>query len=447
MALTIGQRLLIWTFKVVNFFIPWHWLPRYIGAINLLALRDELRHKNLYDTYPSPEYQGTAAQAAATEPKFLAVRNSDGLHNDIAAPRMGCAGMRFGRNVPRRFAKAPSHEELMTPNPRVISQRLLKRDSFKPAESLNLLAAAWIQFQVHDWAQHFFKRDKLYTVPLPPGDKWSDDKMQVFATQPDDVLDSVDKVSPGYKNENTHWWDGSMIYGSSEAETQELRVKCQETGDGKLELSPDGKFLPSIGDLPKTGFRENWWTGLEILHTLFAKEHNAICSQLRIHNPYWTSDQLFDTARLINCALMAKIHTVEWTPGILAHPTLDIAMNANWWGLVGEKLSNILGRVSSSEAISGIPGSGVDHDGAPYCLTEEFVAVYRLHPLIPDVVDFFDVTSGEHKSTRNIKDIAFTEARAPFKKDKLDMASVLYSFGINHPGMSHSNQSQTPAQL
>jgi hypothetical protein len=96
------------------------------------------------------------------------------------------------------------------------------------------------------------------------------------------------------------------------------------------------------------------------------------------------SDQIFDKARIVNCALMAKIHTVEWTPAILAHPALQIAMSANWWGIVGETLTKAVGRISkTSEAISGIPGSGVDHQGIPYSLTEEFVSVYRMHSLIP----------------------------------------------------------------
>jgi hypothetical protein len=96
------------------------------------------------------------------------------------------------------------------------------------------------------------------------------------------------------------------------------------------------------------------------------------------------SDQVFDKARIVNCALMAKIHTVEWTPAILAHPALQIGMAANWWGIVGETLTKIVGRISkNSEAISGIPGSGVDHQGIPYSLTEEFVSVYRMHSLIP----------------------------------------------------------------
>jgi hypothetical protein len=95
-------------------------------------------------------------------------------------------------------------------------------------------------------------------------------------------------------------------------------------------------------------------------------------------------DQIFDKARLVNSALMAKIHTVEWTPAILAHPALQIGMNANWWGLAGETLTKMAGRISkTSETISGIPGSGINHFGVPYSLTEEFVSVYRMHSLFP----------------------------------------------------------------
>jgi hypothetical protein len=121
-----------------------------------------------------------------------------------------------------------------------------------------------------------------------------------------------------------------------------------------------------------------------LLHTLFAREHNAVCDRLRHEYPSWSGDQIFDKARLIISALTAKIHTVEWTPGILSHPTLQIAMNANWWGMATEKVTRLIGRLSSSEAISGIPGSPVNHHGAPFTLTEEFATVYRLHPLIPD---------------------------------------------------------------
>lgn len=75
----------------------------------------------------------------------LYARSSDGLFNDLAAPKMGCIGMRFGRNVRREFTAQPADEDIVTPNPRLISEELLKRDKFKPATILNLLAAAWIR--------------------------------------------------------------------------------------------------------------------------------------------------------------------------------------------------------------------------------------------------------------------------------------------------------------
>ena len=80
---------------------------------------------------------------------------------------------------------------------------------------------------------------------------------------------------------------------------------------------------------------------------------------------------------------MAKIHTVEWTPAILPHPIIQIAMRTNWSGLGGEESAGGL-RVSERRRD---PRRHcrlqADHHAAPYSLTEEFVSVYRMHPLIP----------------------------------------------------------------
>ncbi|GAB7363174.1 hypothetical protein MBLNU230_g3458t1 [Neophaeotheca triangularis] len=438
MAYTFAQRILIAIFKVINLIIPWHKLPRYLGALNLLAMRDELREENLFDTYPAPDFQGSNKTDPMPETTYLAARHSSGLHNSLEQPRMGCAGMRFGRNVPRHLTAPPNHQDLMTPNPRTISEKLLARTEFKPATIVNLLAAAWIQFQVHDWAQHFNSADEKWEVKLDKDDSWSERPMRIAKTQVDEPLDETDRKYPAYRNEETHWWDGSQIYGSSEEATAALR---SQTDDGTLKVDAiNGEhFLPRGADgIPKTGFNNNWWLGLELLHTLFALEHNAICAQLKLSNPAWSGDQIFNVARLINCALMAKIHTVEWTPAILAHPTLDVSMNANWSGLVGAQLTQILGRISPSEAISGIPGSGADSGVAPYSLTEEFVSVYRMHPLIPDNIALFSVETGEHRTTLPISDVAFSKARDPLLPTKghagLRFADAFYSFGINHPG-------------
>ena len=53
-------------------------------------------------------------------------------------------------------------------------------------------------------------------------------------------------------------------------------------------------------------------------------------------------------------------------------------------------------KLTRADALIGIPGSRFDDHGVPYSLTEEFVAVYRMHPLIPDDWNFFSLESGEH---------------------------------------------------
>src|SRR5262249_32814533 len=131
-----------------------------------------------------------------------------------------------------------------------------------------------------------------------------------------------------------------------------------------------------------------FWLGLAMLQTLFAMEHNSIADTLAAAHPDFDDETLFQRARLVTAALLAKIHTVEWTPAVIAHPIAVKGLPANWWGLEDEHLHNLIGRPFDSEVLFGIPGSATDHFGVPYSLTEEFVAVYRMHPLIPDDYEF-----------------------------------------------------------
>jgi Animal haem peroxidase len=399
--------------------------------MNLLAFREVLRRENLYDT--SGKTLAIASAALKCDPHTLYARISEGTCNDLQQPAMGAAGQRFGRNVPLQYTFPEKEPALLTPSPRVVSRRLLTRETFIPATSLNLLAAAWIQFQVHDWFSHS-KSDKGddFRVPLDQDDNWSDREMRIRRTANDSTRRPEESTRPPtYLNHESHWWDASQIYGDNEAITTQLRDKF----DGKLVFDEKAHLLPidPATGIERTGFTDNWWIGLSLLHNLFAAEHNAIYDAVQKEYPYWSSDQLFDTARLVNTALIAKIHTVEWTPGILAHPTLRIAMNANWWGFLDEKITKTFGRLSGNDLISGIPGSQTDHNGVPYSLTEEFVAVYRLHSLIPDEIEFYSVSTGQLLKRLGFHDVAFDQARKVLD-DGTTMADVFYSFGISHPG-------------
>lgn len=151
---SLSERLLVKFFHLVNKFIPWHKLPALVGSLNLDALRIELRQYNLHDGYASGTAQGNQATEPLTEKRFKFARNSDGKFNSTELPLMGCTGMRLGRNFPRALTPKPTEEELWNPNPRMLSERFMARKTFIPATSLNLLAAAWIQFQTHDWFFH-----------------------------------------------------------------------------------------------------------------------------------------------------------------------------------------------------------------------------------------------------------------------------------------------------
>lgn len=410
--------------------VGWHRFPLFIGLMILVGLRTILREKNLYDTtgvklsdkdQPLPSEKGE---------RYLIARTADGTHNDLAHPTMGSAGTRFGRNVPLKDVY-PDEARILTPNPRTVSLELLKRDTFQPVTILNLLAASWVQFMVHDWFSHGKnQKENPWEIPLAEDDPWPEHPMRILRTHSDPTrAPGSNDLPPTFLNTATHWWDGSQLYGSDESTLAQLR----SGQEGKLVIGPDNLLpLDPQSGVDMTGVNGNWWIGLSMLHTLFTLEHNAICDRLLQAYPSWSDDELFDHARLVNASLMAKIHTINWTPAIINHPTMQLAMNGNWWGLAGEWIYKHFGRISGSEVISGIPGSQTDHFGVPYAMTEEFVSVYRMHPLLPDEFVFRSVQDDHVLLERNLSEVADRHAREVAKQ--VSMTDLFYSFGTSYPG-------------
>src|SRR5207302_11126739 len=167
------------------------------------------------------------------------------------------------------------------------------------------------------------------TVPLLNGKTWqntpggaAETQMRIAGIKP--YSDGQAENPQVFGNAVSHWWDTSEVYGDAE--------NASKLRDGaKLKLDA-GYLPPDHNRFGLTGFNEGWWLGLGILHTLFAREHNLLCDELRAHYKGWSDERVYQTARLIVSALIAKIHTVEWTPAILGTEALDIAMNINWSG-------------------------------------------------------------------------------------------------------------------
>ncbi|MFF9646184.1 peroxidase family protein [Kitasatospora aureofaciens] len=407
--------------------VGWQNLPKPLGLLTLIGLRDNLRRKNLFDTgcYPSCNLP----DVAPPEAQDLTGRTADGTYNDLADPRMGMARSRFGRNVPPDRAFAEPEPAILSPSPREVSRALLTRREFIPAESVNALVAAWLQFMIKDWASHGQgTMDRPWHIGLAADDPWPAPPMVVPRTIPDPTRpDRDDGLPQTFLNDNSPWWDASQLYGNTLDEQRSLR-----TGQGGRLRVPDGPLFPDDPDKDPAGV-PGFWLGLAMMHMVFLLEHNAICDTLHDAYPAWSDEELFQRARLVNAALIAKIHTVEWTPAVISHPTTVAALHANWYGLLGERVHKLLGRIGKSEVLSGIVGGLTDHFGVPYSLTEEFVAVYRMHPLIPDDWSFRSASDDALLQEATLRELTGRNAYDILGKHTL--TDILYSFGTSHPGL------------
>lgn len=423
---------------------PWTTWYQHEGlraTIMLAYRRYRLNKEQLFGAYPASAGTGFFRSQGMMPAWVKYARTADGSWNDLNEPMAGAANTRFGFNTDPTQTPGETGQRLLTPNPRTVSRVLLTRKDgkLKPVPFLNLTAGAWIQYMNHDWVSYGEPANAApYRIPLEPDDParrtLRQTHMLVRPTQTDPTRKPGEPDT--HINEVTSWWDGSQIYGSDAKTADSLRTHKQ----GKLKIDPKTGNLPVLEDgVEQTGFRRNWWLGLSMLSTLFVREHNAICDMLAVRYPKLDDQRLYDTARLINAAVMAKIHTVEWTPAILPNAALNSAMNANWYGLLTNALRSkrdrrTLAEINVADPIAGgLVGNATDNHGVPYSLTREFLSVYRLHSLLPDQIDVFQI-GGPDTPVKTYSLAATRQAASHKITAAVRMADLFYSFGRQHPG-------------
>jgi hypothetical protein len=340
--------------------------------------------------------------------------------------------------------------------------------AYRAATHVNVLAAFWIQFMTHDWFSHL--EEGHNDAPLMPTGCDTPGSEKALGCRAKDRIDksfiAQDVPAPTFDvggkhrlarapktmlNKVTAWWDASQIYGNDEM--SQRRVKRDPRDPAKLLLDQDSNGVAYLPLLQKadpqnpqwTGqeavaFPDNWNIGLSFFHNVFAREHNAFVDEFRrkvavepdadcgLRDPAAperpiryrdvSADDLFEVARLVVAAEIAKIHTIEWTPQMLYNEPLYLAMNANWSGLLekhplAEKaLASIVERLARAEgnksngwysAFAAGPGivglgsdkpdinGGVNHFGSPFNFPEEFINAYRLHAMVPDLIELRDL--------------------------------------------------------
>jgi hypothetical protein len=419
----------------------WYRKNSYRGVLTLAYMRERLNSHNLMSTYPTGA--NTAFQPDDLEPPagVTHFRTADGSWNNLDDPKEGAARTRFPRNVENEAIRPATDEELLTPNPRAVSLELLTRDGpMKEVPFLNLLAASWIQFQNHDWVTHGENlRREIISIPLADDDpariKYRQSNMFAGRTQPDPTRQESGEETPTtFINEVTHWWDGSQIYGSDQASQDRLRSGV----DGKMRVEDDGTLPLDPHGVEDSGMVRNWWVGLAMLHNLFVLEHNAICDHLKEHHGDWDDNRLFNVARLVNAAVMAKIHSIEWTPAILPNESLTLGLNSNWYGMLTYRFKKDADRKTVAEynvanpEMGGLVGNRINKHGSPFGLTEEFVEVYRLHSLLPEQLHF--KRSADGSAIDDVEFVATRQAGSPKITAEVGMTDLFYSFGNQLPG-------------
>jgi hypothetical protein len=248
---------------------------------------------------------------------------------------------------------------------------------------------------------------------------------------------------------------------------------------------------PEFAGQEAAAMPDNWSIGLSFLHTVFVREHNAIVNAFRkfardnaeedsgLRNPERptepirygkvSNDELFELARLIVSAEIAKIHTIEWTTQLLYDEPLQIGMNANWSGvfkddsIASQVTRRIVRKLADSSnpklanqffsALAAGPGifaagsdrpypdginDGPNHFGAPFNFPEEFVSVYRLHPLVPDMIEYREM-SDPNKIAKHVPVIDTFRGKATAKMREGGLSNWALSMGRQRLGLLELN--------
>lgn len=377
--------------------ILWHRLPVFLGLTYLGTRRHLHDRYNLFNVEArSDPVVDRVSRADTLAPPH---RTPEGEGNDPSNEDAGSQGTFFGRNM----LPVDQRTKLMQPDPIVVATKLLARRKFTDTgKQFNMIAASWIQFMIHDWIDHLEDTQQIkLTAPKEVASQCPLKSFKFYRTN--EVPTGNRDIRSGHLNIRTSWWDGSAIYGNSLENLHKVRT----FKDGKLKISEDGLLLHDQDGYAISGDVRNSWIGVSSLQALFILEHNAVCDALKNEYRELDDEGLYRHARLVTSAVIAKIHTIDWTVELLKTDMLLAGMRANWYGLLGKKFKDTFGHVGGA-ALGGLVGlKKPNNHGVPYSLTEEFVSVYRMHSLLPDHLLLRDINSapGPNKSPKLTKTV------------------------------------------
>ncbi|XP_033149355.1 peroxidasin [Drosophila busckii] len=304
-------------------------------------------------------------------------RAIDGTCNNLNHPTWGASLTAFRRlaapiyengfSMPIGWTKGRLYAGYVKPSARLVSTSLVATKDITPDARITHMVMQWGQFLDHDldhaipsvssesWDGVDCKKTcdlapPCYPIEVPAGDPRVKNRRCIDVVRSSAICGSgmtslfFDGVQHREQiNQLTSYIDASQMYGYSKPFAQELRNLSTESG-----LLRVGVHFPGQKDMlpfaaPQDGMdcrrnldenqmncfvsgdiRVNEQVGLLAMHTIWMREHNRIASKLKLINPHWSGDTLYQEARKIVGAQMQHITFKQWLPLIVGDSGMQL---------------------------------------------------------------------------------------------------------------------------
>ncbi|KAI9223960.1 heme peroxidase [Blastocladiella britannica] len=264
-------------------------------------------------------------------------RSFDGSGNNVAHMTWGMVNTAYLRaQVPT--ARAFNGSELA--NLRTVSNTVVRSTGDIPnARQLTVLHTFWGEFFIHDTAHVVSSRvpGDTYSVTVPDNDQFLPPGFNMSFTRAAVVNSSLSSAQRLSVNVQTHFIDGSHIYGQSDAQAAALRsgpfLKTDSTSVGPMPQTvtenPTGtntsqtRTTSNRGTLFSFGaIVGNTSPYSQSLFTLFIREHNRYAAALKKDpaNSGASDDSIFQRARQHVIAIIQHVTYYEYLPLLLGAP-------------------------------------------------------------------------------------------------------------------------------
>lgn len=286
-------------------------------------------------------------------------RSFDGTNNNLANPGWGAAGAALLRLAPANYADGLGAVDGSRADVRTISNSIFNQVGSRPDQrGLSEWGWVWGQFIDHD-IDHTLTSGAAgtLTITIPSNDPYFGDlspnntiamTRSAFTTGADGVRQQINNISA--------YIDANMVYGGRAVDgpggVDRVEWLRANDGTGRLKVSDGGalgallpRWDPTAPAMANTGtplmgtnafvagdVRANENIALIATQTLFLREHNRLADLIRVQNPGWSDDEIYQAARKVVGAEVQAITYYEWLPAmgldLGAYAGYDPAVNA-----------------------------------------------------------------------------------------------------------------------